>query len=118
MRVKEANYIEKPWGHEKWIAVNEHYALKEIFLKKGCRTSLQYHDRKIEHCYLLSGKVAVEEDNEQHELVTNIYEPGDIWTEEPGFIHRVSAIEDAVYMEASTPDLDDVVRVEDDYKRK
>ena len=65
-------------GYEKWIAVTKNYALKEIFLKKGCRTSLQYHEYKEEHCYVLSGKISIEEDNDKKELETHIYVPGDI----------------------------------------
>ena len=72
---------------------------------------------KEEHSYLLSGKVSVEEDNEEGKLVTNIYSPGECWHELPYAKHRVTAIEDSVFMEVSTPHLDDVVRVEDDFGR-
>ena len=117
MRQELVKYVEKPWGYEKWIAVTEQYALKEIFLKKGCRCSLQYHENKEEHSYLLSGKVSVEEDNEDGVLVTNLYQPGECWHEKPLAKHRVTAIEDAVFMEVSTPHLEDVVRVQDDFGR-
>lgn len=118
MRAKLNRYVEKPWGYEKWIAVTDSYALKEIFLKKGCRTSLQYHEKKEEHSYVLSGKLCIEEDNAQKELESHVYEPGDIIHALPFYRHRVSAIEDSVFIEVSTPYLEDVVRVEDDFHRK
>ena len=117
MEQKLVKYVEKPWGYEKWIAVTDAYALKEIFLKEGCRCSLQYHEQKEEHSYLLRGKVAVEEDNEAGKLVTNIYEPGGCWHEKPLARHRVTALEDSVFIEVSTPHLDDVVRIQDDFGR-
>ena len=117
MEQKLVKFVEKPWGYEKWIAVTDQYAMKEIFLKKGSRCSLQYHNEKEEHSYLLKGKVSVEEDNEAGQLVTNIYEPGECWHEKPLAKHRVTALEDVTFIEVSTPHLDDVVRVEDDFGR-
>lgn len=111
-------FVEKPWGYEKWIAVTKNYALKEIFLKKGCRTSLQYHEYKEEHCYVLSGKISIEEDNDKKELETHIYVPGDIVHALPYYKHRLTALEDSIFIEVSTPYLDDVIRVEDDFNRK
>ena len=49
MKQELVKFVEKPWGYEKWIAVTDQYALKEIFLKKGSRCSLQYHNEKEEH---------------------------------------------------------------------
>lgn len=117
MKVELEKYVEKPWGYEKWIAVTDSYALKEIFLKKGCRTSLQYHNLKEEHSYLLRGKLSIEEDNENKEMIVNIYEPGEIVHAKPLARHRVTALEDSTYIEVSTPYLDDVVRIEDDFNR-
>lgn len=56
MKTKMQQFVEKPWGSERWIAVSEHYALKLIRLNKGSRTSLQYHNLKEEHIYLWEGK--------------------------------------------------------------
>ena len=56
MKVELNKYVEKPWGYEKWIAITDNYALKEIFFKKGQRCSFQYHHKKEEHIYILSGK--------------------------------------------------------------
>ena len=55
MKVELNKYVEKPWGYEKWIAITDNYALKEIFIKKGQRCSFQYHHKKEEHIYILSG---------------------------------------------------------------
>ncbi|MBQ9329130.1 MAG: hypothetical protein IJ225_11445 [Solobacterium sp.] len=117
MKQELVRYVEKPWGYEKWIAVTDSYAMKEIFLKEGCRCSLQYHNEKEEHSYLLTGRVLVEEDNEQGVLESHEYQPGECWHEKPLAKHRVTAIEDATFIEVSTPHLDDVVRVQDDFGR-
>ena len=118
MRAELEKYVEKPWGYEKWIAVTDQYALKEIFLKKGCRTSLQYHNFKEEHSYVLKGKLSIEEDNENKEMEVNVYVPGDIIHALPTYKHRVTALEDSTFIEVSTPFLEDVVRVEYDFNRK
>ncbi|WP_288229762.1 hypothetical protein [uncultured Faecalicoccus sp.] len=57
MKQELVKYVEKPWGYEKWLAVTDHYALKEIFFKKGERCSFQYHNQKEEHIYILKGKL-------------------------------------------------------------
>lgn len=108
--------VKKPWGEEVWVCVNNHYALKKITLNQGERTSLQYHDFKIEHSYLLEGHVEVISNDEGKE-VANEYFPGDVWHFEPKEIHRVIALEKSVFMEVSTPHLDDVIRLQDDYTR-
>ena len=118
MREKLNKYVEKPWGYEKWLAVTKDYALKEIFLKKGARTSSQYHKVKEEHCYVLTGKLSIEEDNAEKEIETNIYEVGDIIHAIPGYRHRLTALEDCIFIEVCTPQLDDVIRLDDDYDRK
>ena len=110
--------IEKPWGREVWIAHTDKYVLKLIEFKAGSRSSLQYHERKHETIYLDQGKLEVEADDEQGQLQKFILTPGDIIENPPLRKHRVTAIEDARLFEVSTPELDDVVRVEDDYGRK
>ncbi len=117
MKVPVNKYVEKPWGSETWVAVNEHYALKIIRLNKGSRTSLQYHNLKEEHIYLWEGKLSVEEDDANGNLITVEYQPGDVMHNPTLAKHRLTALEDCVFVEVSTPHLDDVVRVEDDYNR-
>jgi mannose-6-phosphate isomerase len=109
--------VEKPWGRELWIAHTDKYALKIIEVKKGHRSSLQYHIKKHEHIYIDSGILQVEWENDNKEMETIILKPGDIIENKPGRKHRVTPLEDVRLIEVSTPELDDVVRVEDDYKR-
>lgn len=108
--------VEKPWGREIWIAVNDNYALKDIEINKGTRSSLQYHNFKEEHIYIISG-VAQCEEMIDGKLVTNTYYQGDIIHNPSGKQHRLTAIEQLRLIEVSTPFLDDVVRVEDDFGR-
>jgi len=119
--------VVKPWGREIWFADQKMYAGKILEVTKGKRLSLQYHERKTETLYLVSGKVRLTyrelHPGEKHES-TPINEKNEfIW--EPGLtihipvrtIHRFEAIEDSVLLEASTPDLTDVVRLQDDFAR-
>jgi mannose-6-phosphate isomerase len=109
--------VEKPWGREIWVAVTDHYALKIIEFKQGHRSSLQFHEKKHEHIYLDQGTAQIEYQNENGEMETQLLHPGDVVEVKPGRKHRVLAIGDARFFEVSTPELDDVVRVEDDYNR-
>ncbi|MBI4581616.1 MAG: cupin [Planctomycetes bacterium] len=109
--------VEKPWGRELWIAHTDKYALKIIEVKQGTRSSLQYHVRKHEHIYVDAGRLQVEWENDQGWMEVLTLEPGAVIENKPGRKHRVTAIEDVRLIEVSTPELDDVVRVEDDYQR-
>jgi len=109
--------IEKPWGKEIWVAVTNQYALKIIEIKKGTRSSLQYHVHKHEHIYVDAGRAVMEWENEQGLMELLQLKPGDVVENKPGRKHRTTAVEDVRLIEVSTPHLDDVVRVEDDYKR-
>ena len=109
--------VEKPWGREIWLAHTDRYAFKIIEFKAGTRSSLQYHVRKHEHIYIDSGVLQIERENENGEMVTLTLHPGDVVENKPGRKHRVMAIEDVRLMEVSTPELDDVVRLQDDYNR-
>jgi mannose-6-phosphate isomerase len=110
--------VEKPWGRELWIAHTDHYALKIIEFKKGTRSSLQYHTTKHEHIYVDSGLLEMEWENEQGQMETLRLGPGDVIENKPGRKHRAIAVEDVRLIEVSTPELDDVVRVQDDYDRQ
>ena len=119
--------VEKPWGREIWFADQAAYAGKILEVKKGRRLSLQYHERKTETLYLVSGKMVLtfralaSGETPSAGLVT----PADQRTWLPGqtvhipvrTIHRFEALEDSVLIEASTPDLTDVVRLQDDFAR-
>jgi len=109
--------IEKPWGRELWVGVTDQYALKIIEFKAGSRSSLQYHERKHEHIYVDQGRLGLELENEEGAIETLELGPGDVVEVWPGRKHRVTAHEDVRLFEVSTPELDDVVRVEDDHGR-
>ncbi len=109
--------VEKPWGREIWVAHTDRYALKIIEFRRGSRSSLQYHVCKHEHIYVDRGLLQMEWENEQGTMETLLLHPGDVVENLPGRRHRVTAVEDVRLIEVSTPELDDVVRVEDDYRR-
>ena len=115
--MKPVKTVEKPWGREIWIAHTDRYALKIIEFNKGSRSSLQYHDKKIEHIYVDAGILKAEEEIDGA-LVETLYYPGDVIYNPAGKKHRVEAVEDVRLIEVSTPELDDVIRVEDDYGRQ
>ncbi|MCR4416029.1 MAG: cupin domain-containing protein [Thermoguttaceae bacterium] len=109
--------VEKPWGREIWVAHTAKYAFKIIEIKKGTRSSLQYHVAKHEHIYVDSGILQMEWENDEGRMETLTLRPGDVVENKPGRKHRAIAVEDVRLLEVSTPELDDVVRVEDDYHR-
>jgi mannose-6-phosphate isomerase-like protein (cupin superfamily) len=114
----EPQRVEKPWGHELIWALSEHYAGKLLHVKAGHSLSLQFHREKDETLYLLEGRAELElaapgEKTTRSEVVT----PGAAFRIRPGTVHRIAAIEDVVFLEVSTPHLDDVVRLEDVYGR-
>jgi mannose-6-phosphate isomerase len=113
----EMKQIMKPWGYEEIIEANDKYVLKRLFMKKNHRCSLQFHRLKQETVIVVMGTLSVQVGEAVTNLHSQILSPGDFVTLEPGVIHRMSAIEDCVYLEASTPELDDVVRIADDYNR-
>ncbi|HVC22335.1 MAG TPA: cupin domain-containing protein [Candidatus Dormibacteraeota bacterium] len=109
--------VEKPWGYEIWFAVTDRYAGKIIHIDAGHELSLQYHERKDESIYVLSGKMELELDNARGELQTVPLGPGQCQRIEAGQRHRMRALEETEVCEVSTPDLEDVVRLHDRYGR-
>jgi len=109
--------IEKPWGSEEVIEVNDRYMLKKLTMWKGHRCSLQYHNHKKETIYVLSGKLRIISGPNQDDLTGKIYTTGDTITIASGIVHRMEGVEDSVFLEASTPEMNDVVRLVDDYQR-
>jgi len=108
---------DKPWGREIWFANLAGYAGKILEVKKGSRLSLQYHKKKTETQYLASGKVKLTIGTSKDDLKELILNPGDKYDIFPYTIHRIEAIEDSSIFEVSTSELDDVVRLADDYGR-
>jgi mannose-6-phosphate isomerase len=109
--------VEKPWGYEVIYAVTEDYCGKVLFLREGHALSLQYHERKDETLYLDAGLAEVELGWNTSELESVSIGPGVAFRIHPGTVHRLRAIRDCVFLEVSTPQLDDVVRLEDLYGR-
>lgn len=109
--------VEKPWGRELWIAHTDKYALKIIEINKGTRSSLQYHVKKHEHIYVDSGLLQIEWEDESGQMQTLTLGPGEVIENKPGRKHRATAVQDVRLIEVSTPELDDVVRLQDDFNR-
>ncbi len=105
--------IKKPWGKEFLIEINSKYLFKKLYLKKNCRCSLQYHKFKTETIYVLSGLLEIQINNKFIQL-----KKGESITIKKRIKHRMKALRDnTFYLESSTPHPNDVVRIEDDYKR-
>jgi mannose-6-phosphate isomerase-like protein (cupin superfamily) len=140
LSLPEVKAVSKPWGQEKWLQASggEHsYALKEITLNAGFKTSLQVHQFKAETNYILEGRGEMiysptwfdceryvangYTEQELQEIFDNLitieYGPGSVMTIESGTIHRMVAIDQLRFVEASTPQLDDVIRLQDDANR-
>jgi mannose-6-phosphate isomerase len=114
----EPEKVEKPWGHELIFAVTERYAGKLLFVKAGESLSLQFHKVKDEAWYVLSGRAKLELGAPGERILTSeVVGPGAAFRFEPGTVHRLQALEDTTILEVSTPELDDVVRLEDRYGR-
>ena len=109
--------VEKPWGHEIVFALSEKYCGKVIFVRAGEQLSLQFHRVKDETIYVHSGRIELEIGDPGKPLDTEVVGPGRSFRLRPGVVHRWRALEDSVVLEASTPELDDVVRLEDKYGR-
>jgi mannose-6-phosphate isomerase-like protein (cupin superfamily) len=114
----EARRVEKPWGWELIWADTARYAGKLLFVRAGQALSLQYHERKDESWYVQSGRAALELGTVGGELAEQEIGPGDSFHFTPGTVHRVRGIEDTLIVEVSTADLEDVVRLADDYGRE
>lgn len=108
--------VEKPWGYEVHWARTARYVGKILHINAGHALSLQYHNVKEETVYLHSGSLLYEIEV-NGELTKRYLKPGDSVHVLPKTVHRMTAIEDCDVLEASTPELDDVVRLEDRYGR-
>ena len=111
--------VEKPWGWELIWALTDRYCGKLLFVRAGQALSLQYHEQKDESWYVQDGRASLELGTvEDGDLQKGEIGPGDTFHFVPGTVHRVRGLEDTLIVEVSTPDLDDVVRLEDDYGRE
>ena len=109
--------VAKPWGHETIWAKTDRYVGKILHVRAGESLSLQYHRRKDETIRILSGTLRLEIGREGEQSRVVELGPGDGWHITPGLRHRMVAVADTDVLEVSTPELDDVVRLEDRYGR-
>ena len=113
----DVRIVPKPWGHEVIWAHTDRYVGKLLHIKAGHALSVQYHERKDETIFLLSGEMVyrVQENGELRDVRLAV---GESFRNVPGTVHQMEAITDCDVLEASTPDLDDVVRLRDRYGRE
>lgn len=110
--------VDKPWGWELVWAEADDYAGKLLFVRAGEALSLQYHERKDESWLVHEGRARLELGDVGGELEPVEIQAGDAFRFRPGTVHRVTALEDTLVVEVSTPHLDDVIRLEDRYGRE
>jgi mannose-6-phosphate isomerase-like protein (cupin superfamily) len=110
--------VEKPWGSELIWTHTDRYVGKLISVNAGARLSLQFHNEKDESIFIVDGTLNLHLENDNGEVEQIELGPGASQRIETGRIHRFEAISDVRLIEVSTPELDDVVRLEDDYGRE
>ena len=113
----DAHKVEKPWGYELRWATTDRYAGKILHIRQGEALSLQYHEQKDEYQYVMRGSVDMEIGGADGALTTRRMSAGDTLHITPRTRHRLTAVEDTDIFEVSTPEIDDVVRLEDRYGR-
>ena len=109
--------VSKPWGKEIWLELNDKYCYKRIYINAGTRTSYQYHENKLETNYIIDGKAEVWLENDEGIIEKKVMKKDDFFTVVPPKKHRVIALTDIILQEVSTPEVDDVIRIEDDTSR-
>ena len=113
----EPVHVAKPWGYEIHWDVTDRYVGKILHIEAGQLLSLQYHEQKDESIYVLRGRMIFRYRNEQGELVDREMIAGEAQHVPTGLVHQFEALEHSDVLEASTPHLDDVVRLKDRYGR-
>ena len=109
--------VDKPWGYELRFVRTDRYAGKVLFIKAGAQLSLQYHEVKDEAFFVQSGQLDLVLGHGAEQNVVRLG-PGDSHHVTPGTIHRFRGVSDVLLFEVSTPELEDVVRLEDDFGRQ
>jgi len=121
-----AKVVVKPWGKEVWVNYrkdenvgyeDKRYVMKKLYIAKGTKTSFQYHLKKVETNFLISGSVEAWFETEPGYIEKKVLSSGSIWSIPAGVKHRIITLEDVELIEASSPEVDDVVRIEDDTLR-
>jgi mannose-6-phosphate isomerase-like protein (cupin superfamily) len=114
----EPRRVDKPWGNELIWALTDRYCGKLITIETGRRLSLQYHEQKDEALLVLSGRLLLHIEDDAGEMTSRELGAGDAAHVAVGRRHRFEALERVELVEVSTPELGDVVRVEDDFGRE
>ena len=115
---EHARTVPKPWGHELIWALTDRYCGKILVIEAGRRLSLQRHERKDESIYVMSGRMLLYLEDDAGKVAAMELGPGDGAHVPIGRIHRYEAIERVELLEVSTPEIDDVIRLEDDFGRE
>ena len=113
----EETLVEKPWGYEVRWAITDRYVGKILHVRKGEALSLQYHEQKDECLLVVRGTIEIELGVDEGQLKSHRMQEGDSVHLPPQTRHRITAVQDADIYEVSTPEIDDVVRLEDRYGR-
>ena len=123
---ESAKVVKKPWGKEIWINfkkgenigdLEKKYIMKKLYIKKGTRTSFQFHEKKVETNFLISGEVEAWFESQKGFIEKKILGPGAIWTIPSGVKHRIITLDDVILLESSSTEVDDVIRIDDDTLR-
>jgi len=109
--------VVKPWGYEELIECNDKYVVKKLFMKQGNACSIQYHELKTETIVVFYGKLKIYTGESLESMTVKEYICGDSITIKPYTVHRMEAVEDSLYIESSTNELWDVIRLKDNYNR-
>jgi mannose-6-phosphate isomerase-like protein (cupin superfamily) len=115
---EHARTVPKPWGHELIWALTDRYCGKILVIEAGRRLSLQRHERKDESIYVMSGRLILYLEDDSGTVAATELGPGDGAHVPIGRIHRYEAIDRVELLEVSTPEIDDVIRLEDDFGRE
>ena len=110
--------VPKPWGHETIWAQSDRYVGKVLHINAGQELSVQYHNKKDETVYLLSGEISYRVKSDSGALEDVRLKLGESFRITPGIVHQMVAVTDCDVLEVSTPELDDVVRISDKYGRQ
>jgi mannose-6-phosphate isomerase len=116
-RLVEPRRVDKPWGYELIWAETDLYVGKLLHVDQGESLSLQFHEEKDETIYILRGRVRLRVGDSVEDLREIVMAEGEAIRMDPGVIHQMEALTDCDMLEASTPELDDVIRLQDRYGR-
>jgi mannose-6-phosphate isomerase-like protein (cupin superfamily) len=115
----EIKRVSKPWGHETIWALTDRYIGKILHINAGHELSVQYHNKKDETVYLLSGNISYRVQRDGSDRLEDVQlKVGESFRVTPGTIHQMVAVTDCDVLEVSTPEVDDIVRLSDKYGRE